>query len=108
MRLLRSLLLPFSVVLVIPFFLVTGFGPFRLIHVTLFPAIQLILGPLCFLLGLLMLIVTIRLFAIAGKGTLAPWDPTKKLVAQGIYRYTRNPNDNRGSFYGLWRGGLFW
>jgi protein-S-isoprenylcysteine O-methyltransferase Ste14 len=91
MRLLRSLLLPFSVVLVIPFFLITRFGPFRLIYVILFPAIQLILGSLCFLLGLLTLIVTIRLFAIVGKGTLAPWDPTKKLVAQGIYRYTRNP-----------------
>ena len=26
-----------------------------------------------------------------GKGTLAPWSPTKKLVISGMYRYTRNP-----------------
>ena len=26
-----------------------------------------------------------------GKGTLAPWDPTKELVAAGPYRYVRNP-----------------
>jgi protein-S-isoprenylcysteine O-methyltransferase Ste14 len=33
----------------------------------------------------------ITLFARVGKGTLAPWDPTSKLVAVGPYRYTRNP-----------------
>jgi protein-S-isoprenylcysteine O-methyltransferase Ste14 len=35
--------------------------------------------------------ITIRLFIQIGKGTLAPWEPTKKLVAAGIYRHTRNP-----------------
>ena len=33
----------------------------------------------------------ITLFARVGEGTLAPWDPTSKLVAVGPYRYTRNP-----------------
>ena len=33
----------------------------------------------------------IALFARVGRGTLAPWDPTTKLVAVGPYRYTRNP-----------------
>ena len=33
----------------------------------------------------------IVLFARVGKGTLAPWDPTSRLVAVGPYRYTRNP-----------------
>lgn len=32
-----------------------------------------------------------RLFARVGQGTLAPWDPTQRLVAQGPYRYVRNP-----------------
>ena len=31
------------------------------------------------------------LFARVGQGTLAPWDPTQKLVAAGPYRYIRNP-----------------
>ena len=31
------------------------------------------------------------LFARVGRGTLAPWDPTQRLVAVGPYRYLRNP-----------------
>jgi protein-S-isoprenylcysteine O-methyltransferase Ste14 len=31
------------------------------------------------------------LFARVGRGTLAPWDPTQRLVAVGPYRYVRNP-----------------
>jgi protein-S-isoprenylcysteine O-methyltransferase Ste14 len=34
---------------------------------------------------------TISLFAREGKGTLAPWDPTQRLVVRGPYRYVRNP-----------------
>jgi protein-S-isoprenylcysteine O-methyltransferase Ste14 len=41
--------------------------------------------------GLLLMIPTIRLFASAGRGTLAPWDPTTRLVVCGPYRYVRNP-----------------
>ena len=32
-----------------------------------------------------------RDFYVAGKGTLAPWDPPKKLVTVGLYRLVRNP-----------------
>jgi protein-S-isoprenylcysteine O-methyltransferase Ste14 len=42
-------------------------------------------------LGFRLMAQTIRLFAAAGQGTLAPWDPTHKLVVQGIYRRVRNP-----------------
>ena len=34
---------------------------------------------------------TLRLFARIGKGTLAPWDPTSRLVVAGPYRHVRNP-----------------
>ena len=33
----------------------------------------------------------VSLFARVGRGTLAPWDPTRNLVAVGPYRYVRNP-----------------
>jgi protein-S-isoprenylcysteine O-methyltransferase Ste14 len=41
--------------------------------------------------GLTLMFRTIRLFADKGSGTLAPWDPTRKLVVEGPYRYVRNP-----------------
>ncbi|MFW9966977.1 MAG: methyltransferase family protein [Candidatus Thorarchaeota archaeon] len=41
--------------------------------------------------GIYLLAITIRIFATIGQGTLAPWNPTKKLVVHGIYRYVRNP-----------------
>jgi protein-S-isoprenylcysteine O-methyltransferase Ste14 len=34
---------------------------------------------------------TVALFARVGKGTLAPWDPTSRLVVAGPYRHVRNP-----------------
>lgn len=33
----------------------------------------------------------VREFYVIGKGTLAPWDPPKRLVVIGLYRLTRNP-----------------
>jgi len=33
----------------------------------------------------------VRDFYTLGKGTLAPWDPPKKLVIAGLYRFMRNP-----------------
>jgi protein-S-isoprenylcysteine O-methyltransferase Ste14 len=41
--------------------------------------------------GVLLVTTTVTLFAKVGRGTLAPWDPTSKLVVQGPYRYVRNP-----------------
>ena len=41
--------------------------------------------------GLTLMYRTISLFAREGGGTLAPWDPTRKLVVRGPYRYVRNP-----------------
>ena len=41
--------------------------------------------------GLVLLLSCVREFFVSGKGTLAPWDPPKHLVAVGLYRYVRNP-----------------
>lgn len=41
--------------------------------------------------GLMLSVTTARLFLKFGDGTPAPWDPPKKLVIRGPYRYVRNP-----------------
>lgn len=50
-----------------------------------------ILGLLLIAIGLVPLLVSIRDFAVAGRGTLAPIDPPRKLVRVGLYRHVRNP-----------------
>jgi protein-S-isoprenylcysteine O-methyltransferase Ste14 len=42
-------------------------------------------------LGLFLAAGAIRRFSTEGKGTLAPWDPPRRLVVRGTYRYVRNP-----------------
>jgi hypothetical protein len=39
--------------------------------------------------SLVLMVATIRLFVSVGQGTLAPWNPTQRLVVQGAYRQCR-------------------
>lgn len=41
--------------------------------------------------GLFLFAASLKKFATEGDGTLAPWDPPRKLVVRGPYRYVRNP-----------------
>lgn len=49
------------------------------------------LGAMLLLAGFLLFCWCVTLFARVGQGTLAPWDPTQRLVAVGPYRFMRNP-----------------
>lgn len=48
-------------------------------------------GAAVVLVGGALLLWCVRDFYGAGKGTLAPWDPPRHLVAFGLYRHVRNP-----------------
>lgn len=48
-------------------------------------------GAVAIAIGTLGMARTIGLFAKKGEGTLAPWDPPRKLVVFGPYRHVRNP-----------------
>ncbi len=50
-----------------------------------------VLGVALLLGGLGLLVWTVAMFRSAGEGTLAPWDPTQRLVVAGVYRHVRNP-----------------
>lgn len=90
---LRAILfLPVMVTLIIPALLVAGGGMnmgFGLPAPSLW--LELGAGLVFFALGVLLVVKTISLFARFGHGTLAPWDPTQRLVVRGVYRHVRNP-----------------
>jgi protein-S-isoprenylcysteine O-methyltransferase Ste14 len=54
-------------------------------------ALPIAVGTLLIAAGLALWASTVRLLARVGEGTLAPWDPTRRLVVEGPYRYVRNP-----------------
>lgn len=56
-----------------------------------FNLLPVILGISLIVIGLTLMVKTIGLFARLGHGTLAPWDPPRRFVAQGVYRHVRNP-----------------
>lgn len=49
------------------------------------------IGAVVFLIGFVIMLWCNINFAIKGRGTLSPVDPTKKLVVTGLYKYSRNP-----------------
>ncbi len=86
---LSILILPFTVTVVVPAWVLLSRTP---------PSYGLplrlglgLLGAALLVVGLVLMVQTIRLFTSVGEGTLAPWDPTQKLVVRGVYRYVRNP-----------------
>jgi protein-S-isoprenylcysteine O-methyltransferase Ste14 len=88
------LVLPFMVTVVIPGTILFLTGVDTLDLWRSHPATRValpILGCAFICLGLTLMVATIRLFVTVGKGTLAPWNPTQRLVVQGVNRHVRNP-----------------
>jgi len=88
----KSFILPFTMLVIIPAAILWGTG-FRIGWGLGLPwdAVIVLAGGLLMGNGLYFLSITIWLFINIGKGTLAPWSPTRKLVVIGPYCYVRNP-----------------
>jgi protein-S-isoprenylcysteine O-methyltransferase Ste14 len=95
------LILPFTMTVVVPYLI---HNPDRLLSSR--NAFQ-IGGLLVGIFGVFILLYTISLFGRFGKGTLAPWSPTQKLVVAGPYRYCRNPMITGVFFILLGEAGFF-
>ena len=88
------LVLPFLVTVVVPATILLFIGPDTFDLWQSVPATRVVLpvfGGALLCLGLVLVVATIRLFVTVGQGTLAPWNPTQRLVVQGVYRHVRNP-----------------
>jgi protein-S-isoprenylcysteine O-methyltransferase Ste14 len=86
------LLLPFTVTVIVPLWLLISDSsrdsPPQI------PTVRVLVmaaAVVALVLGLTLFISTVLHFARTGRGTLAPWDPPRVLVVQGVYRYVRNP-----------------
>ena len=82
-------LLPFVVTIVVPAYIVGRFGAVKTGWGL--PALATLAGGALVVVGLVLICKTVALFATVGDGTLAPWDPPRRLVVRGPYRRVRNP-----------------
>jgi protein-S-isoprenylcysteine O-methyltransferase Ste14 len=80
------LILPFSVTVIIPYFIYEAHDD-RIPETIVLQILGIIIGSA----GLFLFFYTVLLFKNIGKGTLAPWSEKQKLVVAGPYRYCRNP-----------------
>jgi protein-S-isoprenylcysteine O-methyltransferase Ste14 len=78
-----SLILPVTVLLIVPLYIEANIS---ILHIPAF-----LTGLLIMCIGLYIMIMTISTIIRIGKGTLAPWSPTRKLVVGGMYGHVRNP-----------------
>ena len=81
-----TILVPGSVLFLIPFFLVRlGVGP------RFEPGWARYLGLVPLLAGVAVILWCFADFIRRGRGTPAPYEPPRELVVAGLYRYVRNP-----------------
>jgi protein-S-isoprenylcysteine O-methyltransferase Ste14 len=90
-HLLSVLLLPVTVTVVVPTWLARRSGLMLAVPATALEWVAAAAGLLALMVGVLLFAASLTRFAVQGQGTLAPWDPPRRLVVAGPYRYVRNP-----------------
>ena len=90
-HLLSIALLPFVVVVLVPRWLLEQDSHAGSVARVAPLLVGQLLGAVVFVAGLVLFTWCVLLFARVGRGTLAPWDPTRRLVVVGPYRHVRNP-----------------
>jgi protein-S-isoprenylcysteine O-methyltransferase Ste14 len=95
MRFLRHLIailvLPFTVTAVVPFWIARRYQVAATLPESPADLLLALAGVVVGGIGLALFLASLRRFSTEGEGTLAPWDPPRRLVVRGPYRYVRNP-----------------
>lgn len=84
-------ILPLNVAVIIPLWLARRNGASLALGAGAGQLVVQALGLAVLGLGLGLFVASLGRFAREGQGTLAPWDPPRRLVVRGPYRYVRNP-----------------
>ena len=84
-------ILPGTVVVLIPIWIVGRYQVRIVWPQTAGNLAFVLLGCVLLAIGGTLFVASLRRFADEGRGTLAPWDPPRRFVVQGPYRYVRNP-----------------
>jgi len=90
-HLLSVLLLPVTVSVLVPIWIARSAGIRVTVPRGVVPLVAAASGAVVFTAGLLLFAASLHQFFAFGRGTLAPWDPPRRLVVRGPYRYVRNP-----------------
>ena len=83
--------LPFAVTVVVPLWVARRNNISLTLGSTGLEIVAQNAGVVLMAFGLFLFASSLRRFATEGEGTLAPWDPPRRLVLRGPYRYVRNP-----------------
>ena len=90
-HLLSVVLLPATVVVLIPTWIARRWNVAPAWPGDVFEWLIGVIGAALAVVGIVLFGSSLRRFAVEGRGTLAPWDPPRRLVVRGPYRYVRNP-----------------
>jgi protein-S-isoprenylcysteine O-methyltransferase Ste14 len=85
------LALPITAAVIIPFWIARRYAVEYDLPTNFQATIMQTFGVAIFIVGLVLFSASLYHFATQGRGTLAPWDPPRRLVVRGPYRFVRNP-----------------
>ena len=84
-------LLPFTVAVLVPVWIARRYGTALLPGASVASLALQVFALALLAIGVALFVSSLRRFQTEGEGTLAPWDPPRRLVVRGPYRYVRNP-----------------